>query len=163
MSREAHLRDLASQLTELAAANNLNYVKQDNYTNPREEAIAKLSKIKATIAIKDWRAVTTKLPRKVRARLLDLSEAEKNRREQPTLGSISLGDRLICSGVDYPRLKGVEVRVVEFRDCWVQCITKSGTYCPALLPDDFCELSTIPLEIPTLEIPALEITTLTGV
>ena len=105
---------------------------------PREQALAKLAEIRAdkNNTPNDLAIAARKLSIFCRHRIKDYVQTLNNRRDNPTLGSLSLGDRVKYIGAEYKSIANEILTIVEFDEGAVHCTRSSGSYAPIVFPGE---------------------------
>jgi hypothetical protein len=114
----------------------LNFQLTELCNKPREQALAKLAKVRAANTPNELAIAAKKLSVFYRHRIKDYVQTLNNRRDNPTLGSLSLGDKVRYIGGEYTSIANEILTIVEFNEGAVYCTRLSGSYAPIVFPGE---------------------------
>lgn len=104
-----------------------------------EEGLKELAKIRAD-KVKNSPKVLASAVKELssfhRNRIKEYIKTLNNRRDNPTLGDLKLGDKVKYSGEYTSIANNEKLTIVEFNEGMVYCIRSSGNYAPMCFPQE---------------------------
>jgi hypothetical protein len=116
--------------------NSLNFQLTKLCNKPPEQALAELAKIRTANTSDDLAIAAKTLSQFCYHRIKCYITTLNNRRDNPTLRNLSLGDKVKYIGGQYKSLADEVLTIVEFNEGTVYCTRSSGSYAPVCFPDE---------------------------